>query len=244
MYALTELLQNKDGELASRLRVEMQASTVPKPLENILQGAQVHIKPTRASRTNCVLELEWQSEGTKHKLKNFGLPGGVLPIDSTDKRFIHFVAGGIDIRDSNNRTLGLSSGRSNTVALTTIHMILRDQATLKPFLELWERETGLSVDDQLYGPAQTQPQPESSTPIYPATFFRGTGKSWESSRIAKTKMAAHLQASKPIQPEDAAWLFHKFLLEHYPNVDDIVDAGNPAKWPSPESDTVWPKLQT
>lgn len=244
MPALTKLLHTKDKELAKRLRAKAKVLDVPKLVGDSLQGAQVVIKPrTIDLKDNNVLAMKWESDGREHELKDLAVPTGVIPLDPDEQRYIYFVPGGVDIRDSNNRTLGVSSFRDTTISLSMMHKVSGNEAALKPFLALWERETGLKVDDQMFGPVDSGPG--GVTFVYPASYFKGTGKSWESFRaISKTKKAGIIQDGKPVQPEDASWLVHKFLLEHYPNVGDVVDTGNPLKWPSPESDVVWLKLET
>lgn len=239
MGVFTKLLGTKDHALSSRLRAEISQAVVPDMAHGPFQGCRVHIHD-RHGIGYSILSFKWTDvSGMQYELRDFGLPLGVLPLHASDARYLFFVEGGLDIRDVAGNTLGLLRNRRNTVPLSTIHTTIRDSNILKAFLALWEKETGLDMEEQMFGAKRHIAT--STAMVYPKSFFRTGGRPWNTSWRSKKKILEDLENSKPIQPEDAVWLLHKFLEEYYPNVGDVVDAGKSDVWP--ESDTVWPKLK-
>lgn len=242
MLVLTKLLEAKDSKLAERLKNEISTVEAPVVTAGNSQGCQVAVKPrTHRGKIDSFMTFKWVgTDGKEYELKELGLPIGVLPLDASDLRYLYFVDDGLDIRDATGNTLGLLRNRSSTVSLESVHLLIRDTSVLKAFLTLWEQETGLSVDEKMF--AGGSELSTSSTMVYPKSFFRTEGRPWIPRVAQKKKVLEVLESMKPIQPEDAAWLLHKFFQEHYPNIGDAVDAGKADVWP--ESDTVWPKMKT
>ncbi|KAK4889471.1 hypothetical protein LTR27_011732 [Elasticomyces elasticus] len=211
-----------------------------------ISGSQVELVAHKEYNSQLRYGLQWRdSSGKTFKLEAFLLPlQNVLPKTATEVRTIHFVPGGIDIRDSSGASVSARPPEKTiTAPLSAIVANMQRNPQLEAFRVLWEQQTGLEFDKALL--KQTQDDTDDSTTrqpqgqFIPSAFFDTRQEPLDLVPNKSMKYMQQLQALRPLQPGDALWLLNAFLKEKYPNGGD-VDTGNPLHFPG--SRTVWDML--
>lgn len=158
------------------------------------------------------------------------------------------VKEGINIHDSAGRVLGAANYRQASIPIQHLVTRLADSKLRQEFLDLWERETGTTLNDVLYqGPANVPLGNVSRTitaHAYPKTFYRGKGHGLpiNVAGMGEAKKRDNIRTSQfPYKPADIGWFIHKLLLAKYPNGGE-VELGSPDVWP--EDQSFWTKLRT
>jgi hypothetical protein len=240
--ALRQLLYTKDPALARQVRTEArQVDLVLRDPNESLDGKRVSIFAECVSRREAVLDLRCLFVKNKNDdVVKFFVPWACTPLHTNDHRFIFFIAEGIDIRNARGESLGTPPHRPCTLPLSTLVVQLKKNPLGEELLALWERETGLKVDQALFSSAN------STEKMIPKDFFTGRAEALLTpTRISNANREKALRDLIPYQPGDAMWLLDRFFSDQYPELDSstgTVDLGNPENWP--ESPTVWVKLET
>lgn len=160
-----------------------------------------------------------------------------------DPRCIHFVADGIDIRNTKGVTLK-EPANTCTLSLSQIRLMLKGDLR-DALLALWERETKISLDNagSTANFVDTDPNVTAATtlrPRYPVEAFipaenaRPALEMDVGSRVVDIYGSVHarrIREALPIQPGDYLWLLHKFFEKQYPGAI-VLDAGNPNVFPT------------
>ncbi|THY86493.1 hypothetical protein D6C95_07577 [Aureobasidium pullulans] len=236
------------------------ASSGSAPSSNIftttddLNGAEITIKAHWANFDATVVKhsFSWMtSDGTTVSMDNIPMPRTVMPQTDSDKRFIFFVPEGVDIKDQHGNSIdayelkgqkqaGKQVGKQKmsvypTVPIATIVASLGNHPNGKYFLELWESQTGTTVDDALDSSFVGQSSVGDGGSIIPASYFTGG-----LSRPLPVCLMYNANAKKairdilPVYPGDALWLLHEFWTECYPEGGE-VKLTNPSEDTSGES---------
>ncbi|KAJ9602454.1 hypothetical protein H2200_012996 [Cladophialophora chaetospira] len=255
--AWTSLMKTNAPELytsfQNQLRTPVDVKEFTDPGERI-SGAEISLIPWKKTVANSVLLLHWADNegamqhllGVGHPEDNIILSAGIMPMYAGEIRRIYFVPTGVDIRDSEERSLG---ARSPTIPLSDVVLQLQDPIRSK-FLQLWSRETGLDPATEISRPgiAADAAQVSGTGPYYPASAFNARSRPNEELRVGGTGRSFRPDTEKdrirqflPLQPGDALWLLHKFLEEAYPDDGAIVDTGNPNIFS--DADSVWTRLE-
>ena len=218
-----------------------------------ISGEAVDILPWRKTNSSATLTLHWvDDQGTEQHLEDHGrkhkalcLPVEAMPVFEDDERFIFFTRDGIDIRNGFGYSLS-PKGSPVTAPLYDIILQLLGSPVREKLLQLWERETGLKVDDVLFSPSRPNTSIGGQSHCYSLEAFQTSTRPNRSLyvgaraiQINETYQIAEIKKYLPLQPGDELWLLHKFFQESYPD-GGVVDASNPYFWP--QSDTVWGKL--
>lgn len=187
------------------------------------------------------------SDGTTVSMDNIPMPRTIMPQTDSDKRFIFFIPEGVDIKDQHGNSndayelkgqkqAGKQVGKQKmsvypTVPIAAITASLGNHPNGKYFLELWESQTGTTVDDAL----------DSSYVRNPAVAAVGSSFQSNISQAGPSyPLSVCLQynanAKKAVRdillvyPGDALWLLHEFWTECYPD-------GGEVKLANPSEDT-------
>ncbi|KAI1608132.1 hypothetical protein EDD36DRAFT_500098 [Exophiala viscosa] len=236
------LLHKKDPGLAKSLKMELLQA--PEPAELFQEnGQQVLVRPPGHPLGRDILVLKWKHDDELYELHNFQIPAGCVPLTSDDPRFLFMVADGLDIRDSSGRSMGTGKDRHITLPVHQLVNSLMSNPLQGEFLGLWERMTGLKVDQVLTSGASVTPasrqgsHPQAGGSL-PKSFFAGRQLAMETTvnRLSKDKRIAGLKQNLPFRPGDAGWLIHKFIQHQYPN-GGLIDLGNPSMFAN--SPSVW-----
>ena len=243
--ALADLMLKRQELLARFLRERIIGDFNIEVYQGIISGKPVQVVPSRKFTYSSNLYLHWEeADGNVQKLDNLPVPKACTPLFPEDKRFIFFTRDGVDIRDENGESLGALGDKSATIPLGNLILLLQKNPLEKNFIDLWERETGLSASQILISSVdQYSPISRGSHKVYPKSFFLG-GRShpWDLPRGSSSSRKAcfrKLINLLPIEPGDAIWLFNRFLDHEYPQGGEL-DPATPAL--HPDVDSVWIRL--
>jgi hypothetical protein len=222
-----------------------------------LNGTEITIKSHNSNWDATVVKhsFSWlTSNGTLASMDNLPLPRTVMPQTNNDKRFIYFVPEGVDIKDQNRRSIdayelkglkqaGKQAGKRSTpvyptLSIATLVATLVTHPHGKDFLDLWEKQTELKVDEAIESSQLSASS--SGEAVIPINYFtanppRALPVCQEYNANAKKAVRGLL----PVYPGDALWLMHEFWTDAYPQGGE-VRITNPAEDTSGES--VYDKL--
>lgn len=223
-----------------------------------LNGTQITIKShwKNYDATAVGYSVSWMTlDGHVRTMDGLPLPRTVMPSKDTEKRFIFFVPEGIDIRDGEGNSIKpqhevkgkRQKGTTQkplypTLSVSALVFSLQSHPHGSDFLELWEQQTGLSIDDALNTASgqQAPPQIEPGEAVIPASYYSsGSSRALPpvSSWGKKAKSAAH--DLLPVYPGDSMWLLHKFLEDAYPQGGEVYFSNPAEDW---SGNDVWIKL--
>ncbi|KAJ9610583.1 hypothetical protein H2200_005360 [Cladophialophora chaetospira] len=189
-------------------------------LASPVQGGRVQIVSNPKFEGAPRLDLKWRdTDGTVNHLNDLLVPPQCLSMFPEDYRYIHFTAAGIDIRDAQGRTLGVSDDKPATLPLSILLSSLSKNQLQEAVIHLWESETGLDLGNTLYGDAAPVTKGHTMM-VLPKSFFEGESHALELGHQVPPNIKS-LQAQLPARPCDALWLLDKFLTREYPNGGDV-----------------------
>ncbi|KAI9017006.1 hypothetical protein BC832DRAFT_617647 [Gaertneriomyces semiglobifer] len=144
----------------------------------------------------------------------------------TDKRFIHFVEGGISLRDESGTLLTISRGTETVLIQRALFYMLAKGDAME---RLWQKER------RQIAPEATTSAPEATTTAGPSTTTslpKGRD-AWRNTTQPHVKAAFQF----PIQQGDALWLLQQWLDSDYPQ-GGTFNSADPDHLPSIASDSI------
>lgn len=195
---------------------------------------------------NCALLVLFRTSALCSFLSHlcFGL---VLDLRLT---FPSSVPEGIDIRDQSGASIkpsheikgprqrgSMPGTEYPTLAVASLVVALQSHPHGSDFLELWEQQTGPTVDSAMSQPTVTA---QAGEEVIPASYYAANpSRVLPSIMMLNEKAKRNIRALLPVYPGDYMWLIHKFLESVYPQGGEIF-MSNPSEDLSGNS--MWTKL--
>jgi hypothetical protein len=155
---------------------------------------------------------------------------------------IYSTSTGIDLRNNAGNSVGdrkplvTGAGKSVTLPIAVLALMLHDQATGPVFFSHWEEITGCSVNEVLAStlPISSEESSQSHTAnetYYPAAFFEQSHSKRGLPLVAATgssfmkpvynTVLSQIKKTLPANPGDLLWLLDRFFLEMFPNGGEV-----------------------
>ncbi|RAR06499.1 hypothetical protein DDE82_003320 [Stemphylium lycopersici] len=217
--------------------------------DNIGDGFEVLIQEQLhrglGGKDNVRYRLTWkEDDGQEWSIAPVIMPNNVFSSRSNEKYFLFYTIGGLDLRTSDNTTLGdrkpLINGNTKleTLPIASLVISLAEQANAPAFFLHWEEITACAIDDVLSSKLPRLDAFNANEPYYPKSFFDAS----RSKRALPLTIGTLTSKSRPVyfsvvraqlpaNPGDLFWLFHRFFEETFPEGGDI-DPLSPSIFPN------------